>query len=46
MTKQGNDVNAVAYKKATDVITDPNTGEAVCRDPAYADYRLCTHQCF
>jgi len=34
--QSGNDVNEVAYKKATDVILDPNTGEAVCRDEAYA----------
>ena len=32
----GHDVNQVAFRKATDVITDPETGEAVCRDAAYA----------
>ena len=34
--QEGHDVNEVAYKKATDVVTDPSTGEAVCRDEAYA----------
>jgi len=34
--QEGNDVNEVAYKKATDVIIDPDTGENVCRDEAYA----------
>jgi len=32
----GYDVNEVAYKKSTDVVIDPSTGEAVCRDEAYA----------
>ncbi|MGB1198044.1 MAG: TonB-dependent receptor domain-containing protein [Thalassotalea sp.] len=32
----GLDVNEVAYKKATDVVIDPATGEAACRDEAYA----------
>ncbi|MBU2894904.1 TonB-dependent receptor [Colwellia sp. D2M02] len=32
----GHDVNEVAFKKAIDVVTDPDTGDAVCRDEAYA----------
>lgn len=34
--QEGHDVNEVAYKKATDVVIDSNTGDAVCRDEAYA----------
>lgn len=32
----GRDVNEVAYKKATDVIIDPDTGDTVCRDEAFS----------
>lgn len=32
----GHDVNQVAFQKATDVVIDPSTGEAACRDEAYA----------
>ncbi|TQV85926.1 TonB-dependent receptor domain-containing protein [Aliikangiella coralliicola] len=31
----GKDVNALAFKKATDVILDPDTGEVRCRDEAF-----------
>jgi len=31
----GKDIHQLAYKKATDVITDPTTGEIRCRDEAF-----------
>ena len=33
----GKDINQLAYKKATDVITDENTGDIRCRDQAFVD---------
>jgi outer membrane receptor protein involved in Fe transport len=35
--QSGKDIHQLAYKKATDVITDPDTGEIRCRDQAFVD---------
>jgi outer membrane receptor protein involved in Fe transport len=32
----GRDVNQLAFRKATDVISDPVTGDPICRDEAFA----------
>lgn len=33
----GKDIHQLAFKKATDVIVDPDTGETRCRDQAFVD---------